>query len=358
MTRVALKDELLDAQLLRAVGASPYGGSDVGECLAAARASGAPIWTAGTASGLGPPSGSPRSRSRRRRGHPETARLAYLRASSYFRTAGVMLMGAPLDPRLVEAYARQTDMFRRAAALMVPAAEIVEIPFEDTTLPGYFLRPAGARRPRATVVLTGGYDGTAEELYLANGAAALARGYNVLAFDGPGQGAALIERGLVMRAGLGERHHSGARLRARTTRCRPLPGCTDRLESRRASRAARSERRASPRRVHRRLRRLRPLRRVPRAAARPVGRPFASGRPWAQERRLPSSCGSSQASQRRGGRCAAGSSSTEWTTRSTSSTRCANSRSPAAPPNITCPTWSVTPRVTTSARRHRNSSTR
>jgi hypothetical protein len=33
VTRVALKDELLDAQLLRAVGASPYGGSDVGECL-------------------------------------------------------------------------------------------------------------------------------------------------------------------------------------------------------------------------------------------------------------------------------------------------------------------------------------
>ncbi|MGA2758676.1 MAG: alpha/beta fold hydrolase [Solirubrobacteraceae bacterium] len=105
-------------------------------------------------------------------GQVETSRLAYLRASTYFRTAGVMLMGVPLDSRLVEAYARQTDMFRRAAALMVPAA----------------------------VVLTGGYDGTAEELYFANGAAALARGYNVLAFDGPGQGAALIERGLVMRA--------------------------------------------------------------------------------------------------------------------------------------------------------------
>ena len=40
------------------------------------------------------------------------------------------------------------------------------------------------------MVLTGGYDGTAEELYFWNGAAALARGYNVFAFDGPGQGAA------------------------------------------------------------------------------------------------------------------------------------------------------------------------
>ena len=53
--------------------------------------------------------------------------------------------------------------------------------------------------PRPTVILTGGYDGTAEELYFSNGAAALARGYNVLAFDGPGQGTALVGQGLVMR---------------------------------------------------------------------------------------------------------------------------------------------------------------
>jgi predicted dienelactone hydrolase len=49
------------------------------------------------------------------------------------------------------------------------------------------------------VILIGGYDGTAEELYFLNGAAALARGYHVLAFDGPGQGAALLQQGLVLR---------------------------------------------------------------------------------------------------------------------------------------------------------------
>ncbi len=46
---------------------------------------------------------------------------------------------------------------------------------------------------------SGGYDSTAEELYFLNGAAALARGYNVIAFDGPGQGGALIQRGLTLR---------------------------------------------------------------------------------------------------------------------------------------------------------------
>ena len=33
VTHLALKDELLDAQLLRTVGTAPYGGADVGECL-------------------------------------------------------------------------------------------------------------------------------------------------------------------------------------------------------------------------------------------------------------------------------------------------------------------------------------
>ena len=35
--RLAVKDRLLDAQLLRVVGTAPYGGADVGEALAAAR---------------------------------------------------------------------------------------------------------------------------------------------------------------------------------------------------------------------------------------------------------------------------------------------------------------------------------
>lgn len=67
------------------------------------------------------------------------------------------------------------------------------------SLPGYFFRAADDAGPRATVILTGGYDSTVEELYLTNGAAALARGYNVLAFDGPGQGGALIQQHLTLR---------------------------------------------------------------------------------------------------------------------------------------------------------------
>lgn len=49
------------------------------------------------------------------------------------------------------------------------------------------------------MVYTSGYDSTLEESYFAIAAAALRRGYNVLAFDGPGQGAALREQKLVFR---------------------------------------------------------------------------------------------------------------------------------------------------------------
>ena len=200
MTHVALKDELLDAQTLRAMGAVLAGGADLGECLATARrVKGTDLdswhdeWLA-TARRVANLAEAAEAKGRR-----ETARLAHLRASTYYRTAGVMLMGTPLDPRLVASNARQTDTFRRAAALMDSPVETIEIPFEGASLPGYFFRVDDDPRPRATVILTGGYDGTVEELYFYNGAAALARGYNVLAFDGPGQGGALLQRGMVLR---------------------------------------------------------------------------------------------------------------------------------------------------------------
>jgi alpha-beta hydrolase superfamily lysophospholipase len=200
VTHFAVKDELLDAQTLRTAGAAPYGGADIGECLATATAvSGTDLaswhaaWTSTAETVLA------LAESEQAAGRLESARLAFFRASSYFRTAGVMLMGVPLDPRLVDSYERQASAFRSGALLLTEPPEILEIPYQRTSLPGYFFRAGPSRAPRPTVILTGGYDGTAEELYFSNGAAALARGYHVLAFDGPGQGAALTQQGLVLR---------------------------------------------------------------------------------------------------------------------------------------------------------------
>ncbi len=200
MAGIGVRDELLAAQTLRTMGSAPYGGADIGECLAtAAKVDGTNLtswhdaWaaTASTVLAL--------AEDELAAGRTESARLAFWRASSYFRTAGVMLMAKPVDPRLVQAYARQTEAFRHGAALLAQPAEIIQIPYEGTNLPGYFYAAGQDDRPRPTVILVGGYDGTAEELYFLNGAAALDRGYNVVAFDGPGQGAALLEQGLVLR---------------------------------------------------------------------------------------------------------------------------------------------------------------
>ena len=79
------------------------------------------------------------------------------------------------------------------------AFQQVSIPYEQTVLPGYLYLVDGTGAPRPTVIYNSGYDSTAEESYFAIAAAALARGYNVLAFDGPGQGAALREQRLVFR---------------------------------------------------------------------------------------------------------------------------------------------------------------
>jgi pimeloyl-ACP methyl ester carboxylesterase len=76
--------------------------------------------------------------------------------------------------------------------------EEVRIPYEQTTLPGYFLRN-GSDTPGPTLILNGGYDSTAEECYFWNAVAGLQRGYHCFLFDGPGQGSALIEQGLPFR---------------------------------------------------------------------------------------------------------------------------------------------------------------
>ena len=121
-----------------------------------------------------------------RAGHTTSASDAYLRASSYYRAAYLPLYGSPVDPRLVEAFDKETDTFQKAAALMTPPVEPVEIPYEGTTIPGYFCQADDSGRPQPTLICTNGYDSTINELYL-DFAAVLPRGYNLLLYDGPGR---------------------------------------------------------------------------------------------------------------------------------------------------------------------------
>ena len=297
-----MTDELFEAQLLRAIGYAPYRGADAGECLAVAgQISGHDLdswhggWSAAAARLAGQAEASAAS------GDAVSARNAYFRAANYFRTAGLFAMGTPLDPRLTEAHQQEVQNFRRGAALLAVPPEIVQIPYEGSFLPAYFFRAAAGQAARATVILTNGYDGTAEELYFTNGAAALERGYNVLAFDGPGQGSMIIDHGVPFRPDW----ENVITPVVEFLRARPDVDAErialDRAQLRWLSRAARRHGGASPGRVRFRLRTLRPLRRHRAAPARFPGQAAAGRQPGpAAAARPPGARGDEQADRRVG----------------------------------------------------------
>ena len=193
-------DETFWFEWLRTVGHAPYGAADIGECLAtAARIADGDFesWHQAwyrTAERIG--ADAARSEAA---GHAVSARSAYLRASNYYRAAEFFLHDVAPDPRMLPTWRASRDAFARAAALLPHPAEAVEIPYEGTSLSGYFFRVDDAPSPRPTLIFHGGFDSTLEELYPAAGAAAIARGYHCLAFAGPGQGRAIREQGLPFR---------------------------------------------------------------------------------------------------------------------------------------------------------------
>jgi hypothetical protein len=133
-------------------------------------------------------------------GHAVSARSAYLRASSYYFNAAFFVVGTGDEERLPKLWRAHRDCFEVAAALFDPPWEKVSIPYEGGALEGWFF-PAGGgasgRRPLA--ILNNGSDGTVTDMWVQGGAAATARGYHALTFDGPGQGQALFEQGLRFR---------------------------------------------------------------------------------------------------------------------------------------------------------------
>jgi len=86
-------------------------------------------------------------------------------------------------------------LFRKAAPLISPRAEALEIPYGGVGLPAYFRMPAG-RPPFPAVIMLGGVDAAKEDAYQFSNLC-LARGLATLAVDGPGQGEALY-RGLTL----------------------------------------------------------------------------------------------------------------------------------------------------------------
>ena len=127
-------------------------------------------------------------------GHKASARSAYLRASTGYAMCLYFILGTTAAAEEASAYAACQRTWQAASQLFDPPFEPVRIPYGNTWLPGYLLKPDTRPVRRPTIILNNGQDAQHIALY-ANGAAdALERGYNALVFYGPGQGEMLFER--------------------------------------------------------------------------------------------------------------------------------------------------------------------
>jgi hypothetical protein len=132
------------------------------------------------------------------RGRHISAGHAFLRAANYYRAA-LIHHPEPNDPDVVAIGRNAVKTYDRAIELLDFPVRPIRIPYEGTTLPGYFWRSARARGPAPTLIFFQGRDAWPEESkYLIDGA--LERGYHALIFHGPGQGMTIREQGLPFRA--------------------------------------------------------------------------------------------------------------------------------------------------------------
>jgi len=124
-------------------------------------------------------------------GHRVSARDQLQRASYYYRLA--LLAMLPADPRLKE-YARESrSLLKKAGALFDPPLEYFEIPFAGTVLPGYFRKAAAGTKPVKTLIMMGGGETFAEDLFFYIAPQAFDRGYNFMTVELPGQGLLPLE---------------------------------------------------------------------------------------------------------------------------------------------------------------------
>ena len=193
-----------DVQTMRVAAEAMFGGADVFECREVVRriradgsseASWRTHWSALAqslidAGGSGAGASAPTSKTIGERAG---------RASNYFRTAEFF---APFlsDQRKVLFDAARAA-FRRSIPELPVEVDIVSVPDGEVEYDGYVFRGRGATaaNPGPGVVMLGGADSYAEELYFFGGCALAERGMTVIVADTPGRGSTLRHKGIISR---------------------------------------------------------------------------------------------------------------------------------------------------------------
>ncbi len=124
-------------------------------------------------------------------GNTVSARKAFLRAATYFSASAIFIDGTKYPARGLPAWKRHLNCWELFCSCLTPPAELVSIPYEGLSLPGYLFLPVQSGGPWATIIFNNGSDGPTSGMWTCGVAAALERGYAALVFDGPGQNALL-----------------------------------------------------------------------------------------------------------------------------------------------------------------------
>lgn len=122
-------------------------------------------------------------------GKTVSAGSAYLRAASYYRFALASFSDA--DDPIIEDYANKSiSCYRKYLELSGYPGEVIEVPYGDTKLSGYFYRSPVATSKAPLMILTPGRDTLGEDTVWVYDEA-LKRGIHCIVMEGPGQGAVL-----------------------------------------------------------------------------------------------------------------------------------------------------------------------
>lgn len=132
-------------------------------------------------------------------GHRVSAARTYLRAANYLGVALNSIDGLDSTDPLLPTFRAHRAAWENFVDHTHWPVQRVEIPYQDTTMPGWLFQPDTSTKVRRTLVVNNGSDGATSGLWCEAAEGGLERGYNVLLFDGPGQQSLLFERNIPFR---------------------------------------------------------------------------------------------------------------------------------------------------------------
>jgi dienelactone hydrolase len=192
-------DEQMDFEIQIMLGMCYYGAADAGEVMAALdeiQAGDAESWVqAWLATGERVKGYADESAA----GNAVSAREAYLRASNCFAETLTMIDGTEDPSRGIDYWKRHIQCWEEFCRRLEPPVEGLEIPYEDTPMPGWLFKPDSSGGPFPTIIFNNGSDGPTAGMWVLGVAGALRRGYAALVFDGPGQNSMLWLHGVPFR---------------------------------------------------------------------------------------------------------------------------------------------------------------